>query len=165
MSGPPPLTHEQRIARWCWNYIVDSRGCWLWLGARDPKGYAIGQLPRGHGPRTVRIHRVLYEEFVESVPDGFVLHHKCEVRHCVNPEHLTRLTRGEHLDAHDHRHLMADLNRAKREAATTCKHGHPWNEENTYHCPDGSRYCRACGRIRANRLWAEKRYARQRIAA
>src|SRR5512134_3040927 len=47
---------------------------------------------------------------------------------------------------------------AKRRAATHCKRGHPWNEENTYISPNGKRNCRACRRITdaENRAWTFK---------
>lgn len=160
VSGPAPLTHEERVQRWLGRIVIDAEtGCWLWQGARDNKGYASANKPRGEAPRIVRVHRVFYEEFGGAIPEDHVLHHRCEVRHCVYPNHLLPLTRGEHLDEHDITERAARATRERSERG--CIHGHPWTVENTYHASNGQRFCRACGRIRANKLWAEKRYARQ----
>lgn len=35
-----------------------------------------------------------------------------------------------------------------RTLATHCAQGHEWTAANTYHDPQGRRYCRECGRIR-----------------
>lgn len=39
---------------------------------------------------------------------------------------------------------------------THCPAGHPYDEENTYRRADGSRKCRACHRIRARAVAAER---------
>lgn len=40
---------------------------------------------------------------------------------------------------------------APRRKRAHCPHGHPYNEENTRHTPQGRRVCRACERNRRNR--------------
>lgn len=59
-------------------------GCWMWLGSDQGKGY--GNV--GHEGRTQRAHRVSYKLFVGPIPDGLHVLHKCDVRLCVNPDHL-----------------------------------------------------------------------------
>jgi hypothetical protein len=78
-----------------------------------------------------------------------VIDHTCRVRHCVNPEHLRVVT------SRDNSHAPGSQAPAKllREA-TTCKHGHPWNEENTAWNSKGYRYCQACHRERGARTRA-----------
>lgn len=76
-------------------------GCWVFAGALNNKGYGVvGAGPRGTG--NVVTHRVTYEYFVGSVPDGLDLDHLCRNRACCNPWHLdpvsrlTNIMRGRH---------------------------------------------------------------------
>ena len=152
MSGPPAWTDEQRLRAWLLRVTVSEIGCWVWPGHRDSNGYALGARSRGRGSRRVAIHRFVYEQLVGPIPDEHVLHHVCGVKHCVNPQHVIPLTRAEHLDEHP---------RDPRPLVTHCLRRHEFDAENTYVAPNGQRFCRACGRERANRLWAEGRYSRQ----
>lgn len=67
-------------------YAVASTGCWVWLGALDKDGY----------PRNGK-HRKYYQEYVGSVPDGYILDHTCNRRDCVNPAHLEPVTNLENI--------------------------------------------------------------------
>ena len=61
-----------------------NTGCHLWMGFGISLGYgcfAIDSAP-------VRAHRVAYELYCGPIPDGMHVLHKCDVRCCVNPEHL-----------------------------------------------------------------------------
>src|SRR5215831_7520707 len=77
------------IERWI---RVDEKGCYRWLGAKNPKGY--GHV-RCDGVMT-DAHRVAYELAFGSIPDGFEIHHECRVRDCVNPNHLKAVSHNEH---------------------------------------------------------------------
>ena len=85
--------------------MVDTDGCWRWLGARTWDGY--GRV--WHDRRSARAHRVTYALLVGPVPAGHVLDHLCRVRDCVNPTHLEPVTvrvntlRGDGPTARRHR--------------------------------------------------------------
>lgn len=60
-------------------------GCWLWTASlRNPHGY--GKIAVGR--RMLLAHRVAYELFRGEVPHGMCVLHRCDVRLCVNPDHL-----------------------------------------------------------------------------
>lgn len=65
-----------------------STGCWLWMGSLNGRGYGhLGR--RRHGKCLhYRAHRYSYELRNGPIPDGLCVLHKCDVRHCVNPDHL-----------------------------------------------------------------------------
>jgi hypothetical protein len=77
-------------------YEVDAAGCWLWLGKRNDRGYALTPF----NGNMVGAHRVYYQRHVGPIPEGHHVHHKCEVRHCVNPDHLVALSPTEHMREH-----------------------------------------------------------------
>lgn len=65
-------------------YRIDESGCWLWLLSKDRTGY-------GHiciDGKLKQAHRVSYESHNGKIPHGAVIMHTCDVRHCINPEHL-----------------------------------------------------------------------------
>jgi hypothetical protein len=78
---------------------VDRSGeCWLWTAAVFDNGYGAFR----DGPRQRRAHRWAYEHFVGPIPEAAILMHSCDVRRCVNPQHLTP---GSDLD--NQRDMMA----------------------------------------------------------
>jgi hypothetical protein len=61
--------------------------CWLWTGCKHPVlGY--GSIGTGVGSKTMPAHRASYQIHIGPIPDGLHVLHRCDVRHCVNPEHL-----------------------------------------------------------------------------
>lgn len=112
-----------------------NTGCWLWSGCVNEHGYGLIGV---HG-RQSRAHRVLFEIFRGAVPDGLVLDHLCRVRCCVNPEHLEPVTNAENL-------RRGEGISATNARKTHCKHGHPFDEANTYLWRGSVRVCRTCNR-------------------
>lgn len=66
-----------------------NTGCWLWIGSIAGKGYGAFW----NGKYEVKAHRFSYELYVGPIPKGSGHHgtcvlHRCDVRCCVNPDHL-----------------------------------------------------------------------------
>lgn len=78
------------------DYVVEDHGydtpCWIWQKTQAGEGYGFAQR---NGQRTMA-HRFYYEQYVGPVPKGADIHHRCEVKLCVNPAHLKPVTRTVH---------------------------------------------------------------------
>ena len=66
--------------------------CWYWTGALHKLGYglltAMGE---------TKAHRVAWRLFNGDIPQGLDVLHKCDVRNCVNPEHLSLGTHSDNM--------------------------------------------------------------------
>ena len=77
--------------------------CWIWqLGRRG--GYGEAKVDG----RQVRAHRLYYERFVGTIPEGLQLDHLCRQRACVNPAHLEPVTGTENVRRGGGTKLTAD---------------------------------------------------------
>ena len=131
--------------------VIDSSGCLLWTGSTGSGGYGLIKVDRHYHS----VHRVMYEMFVGEIPDGLELDHVkawgCTNRHCASPSHLEPVTSLENK-------LRTGGIITAHAAATNCGTcGTPYDEENTYWAPNGSRDCRICRRDRSRRHGEQKR--------
>ena len=102
---------------------VTESGCWIWLLCTFKNGYAQIRLDG----RTQYAHRVSYQVNIGNIPEGLTLDHSCRVRCCVNPAHLSPMTRSENSRGAD------SANKGKHHRDKThCKNGHPFDDTNTY---------------------------------
>lgn len=108
--------------------------------------------------RKTRAHRTLYEAQHGELPPGYVVHHTCENKRCVNPDHLRGVTRAQHLRMHDTAQRGSRQAAANRRNRTSCNHGHPFTPENTYYnATSGTRFCRECHLSRKREAYRRRR--------
>jgi hypothetical protein len=86
-QGEQPMSVEARL----WAKVYKSSSCWLWL-AGQIVGYGcmriseIGAVPPKHSAQYT--HRIAWELKHGPIPKDMVVCHKCDVRNCVNPDHM-----------------------------------------------------------------------------
>lgn len=66
------------------NYTEHGEGCWSWTGYRDPNGY--GRLRVDGVPKLA--HRLSWELYRGTIPEGMHVLHRCDNPPCVKPAHL-----------------------------------------------------------------------------
>lgn len=104
-----------------------ENGCWYWTGTKSSNGYGSFSMP---GSIRLGVHRAAYELMVGPIPMELTIDHLCQVKHCVNPDHMEPVTMAENLSRIGKRR-------------THCKRGHEFTPENTGRQQSG-RYCREC---------------------
>jgi hypothetical protein len=115
-----------------------NSGCHIFLGDLNEKGY--GRFSHGRlGQRPA--HQVALDIAGRPRPPGLEPHHTCQIRCCVNVDHLEYVTHRENL-------LRSITTLPSIAVAKThCPAGHPLSGLNLA-IKNGKRMCRECDRLR-----------------
>jgi len=81
-----------------WSKVNKTEKCWLWNGPINADGYGIFN----YSSLVYKAHAYSLKLVGIKIPRGWTPHHRCEVKICVNPDHIEIMTRAEHARLHDH---------------------------------------------------------------
>lgn len=129
---------QSKIDRLFWSHVDKTESCWLWTAGKT-RGYGYLGLKHYTLEKPVRIsaHRLSWQLFVGSIPDGMQIDHLCKNPSCVRPDHLEVVTPKEN----NHRSDSPSAVYAKR---THCRNGHPYEGDNVRVAKSGNKTYRQC---------------------
>lgn len=88
-------------------------GCWIWMAGLMPNGYGSACV----NGKSVNAHRAMFSAKNGPIPKGLVVRHTCDVRECVNPDHLILGTQKDNIrDMHDRGRYAGGRRKERRTA-------------------------------------------------
>ena len=68
--------------------LDEVNDCWIWRGQISNSGYGRTMIRDEHGTKMVSAQKASYLQFLDEVPDGYLVKQSCGNRLCINPKHL-----------------------------------------------------------------------------
>lgn len=127
-------------------FTMQPNGCWIWKGSQNGNGY--GELRFGKQKKYT--HRLTYELFNGSIPEGYQIDHLCRTPSCINPSHLEAVIPSVN--------VQRAMPYRKDTSKTCCVNGHDLSDSYVRHDGKG-RNCRLCNLKRVKEYQARKRVA------
>lgn len=133
---------RKTLEEYFWARVLKTHGCWLWTGRQDRSGYGVVQLHRdGKRLTASRASWIIHKGNLISSKDQ-ICHH-CDNPPCVNPDHLFLGTAKDNLQDASRKRRLSQRGKGWNRYKVYCKHGHEFNEKNTYLWKN-KRLCRIC---------------------
>ncbi len=64
---------------------IPETGCWIWMKSLNNGGYGHTTFGREN---SLLAHRASYEQKYGKIPNGIFALHSCDIKSCVNPDHI-----------------------------------------------------------------------------
>lgn len=77
--------YPQKVVDRFYSNLYKTDTCWIWKGSKFVDGYGRMKIGR---KITLRAHRLSWEIHHGKIPKDKMICHKCDVKLCVNPEHI-----------------------------------------------------------------------------
>lgn len=140
-GGIVPRSYTEKNLEFFQKYTIPepNTGCILWEKTLNQYGY--GQFTDSKR-KTQTAHRAIWILHYGSIPEDKQINHKCDVRACVNIEHLYLGSQKDNMQD------KVKKGRSNAQLITHCPSGHEYDEANTIYDNNGKhRRCRLCRKI------------------
>jgi hypothetical protein len=84
---------EGAVKRFSQKVEVIPDGCWVWLGSKNKYGYGVVSINKEH----LYVHRFMFSCVHGGLTPGMIVYQLCNVRTCVNPDHLEEISVEENV--------------------------------------------------------------------
>lgn len=103
-----------QMVRDFYEFVTVKGSCWIWRGPKGSDGYGALRCTQGEDVRYVKAHRVSHVLHTGDLKHGDWVLHKCNIRRCVNPDHL--YIGGGHENSSDFHRVKREFEEKKQQA-------------------------------------------------